>query len=42
VVDDPVVGASCQSMAKKGAPVEIADFARGKWKIIPPLGIITA
>ena len=37
-----IVGASCASVAKKGAPVEIPDFTRGKWKTNPPLGIITA
>jgi predicted dehydrogenase len=37
-----IVGASCQSVAKRGAPVNIPDFTRGKWKSNPPLGIITA
>jgi len=37
-----IVGASCESVAKRGAPVEIPDFTRGKWKSNPPLGIITA
>jgi predicted dehydrogenase len=37
-----IVGASCQSVAGKGKPVEIPDFTRGKWKTNPPLGIITA
>ena len=37
-----IVGASCASVAKKGTPVEIPDFTRGKWKTNPPLGIITA
>jgi len=36
-----IVGASCQSVAGKGKPVEIPDFTRGKWKTNPPLGIIT-
>jgi hypothetical protein len=29
-------------VAKKGAPVNIPDFTRGKWKSNPPLGIVTA
>jgi hypothetical protein len=37
-----IVGASCASVAKKGAPVEIPDFTRGTWKTTPPLGIVTA
>ncbi|MDP2914978.1 MAG: Gfo/Idh/MocA family oxidoreductase [Candidatus Aminicenantes bacterium] len=37
-----IVGASCASVAKKGAPIEIPDFTRGRWKTNPPLGIITA
>jgi hypothetical protein len=37
-----IVGASCQSVAKGGAPVAIPDFTRGQWKTNPPLGIITA
>jgi hypothetical protein len=37
-----IVGASCQSVAKKGAPVNIPDFTRGKWKSNPSLGIVTA
>jgi len=37
-----IVGASCQSVAAKGRPVEIPDFTRGLWKTNPPLGIIGA
>ncbi len=37
-----IVGASCQSVSRKGAPVAIPDFTRGKWPSNPPLGIITA
>ena len=37
-----IVGASVQSVAGKGRPVEIPDFTRGKWKTNPPLGIIEA
>jgi predicted dehydrogenase len=37
-----IVGASCQSVSRKGAPVAIPDFTRGKWQSNPPLGIITA
>ncbi len=37
-----VVGASVQSVARKGMPVTIPDFTRGKWKTNPPLGIIEA
>jgi predicted dehydrogenase len=36
-----IVGASCESVAKKGKPAEIPDFTRGKWKTNLPLGIIT-
>ncbi len=37
-----VVGASCESVARKCKPVEIPDFTRGLWKSNPPLGIIPA
>jgi hypothetical protein len=37
-----IVGASCQSVAKRSAPVTIPDFTRGKWKTNPALGIVTA
>jgi predicted dehydrogenase len=36
-----IVGASCESVARKGKPVAIPDFTRGLWKTNPPLGIIT-
>jgi Predicted dehydrogenases and related proteins len=36
-----VVGASCGSVAAGSRPFEIPDFTRGKWKINPPLGIVT-
>ena len=36
-----IVEASCRSVARKGKPVEIPDFTRGRWKTNPPLGIIT-
>jgi hypothetical protein len=35
-----VVGASVQSVARKGQPVAIPDFTRGRWKTTPPLGIV--
>jgi len=35
-----VVGLSCQSVAKRGAPVDVPDFTRGKWKTMPPLEIV--
>jgi len=37
-----IVGASCRSVARKGKPIEIPDFTRGKWRTNPPLGIVTA
>ena len=37
-----IVGASCRSVARKGTPVNIPDFTRGKWRTMPPLGIIMA
>jgi len=37
-----IVGASCRSVTKKGAPVDIPDFTRGKWRTTPPLGIVGA
>jgi predicted dehydrogenase len=37
-----VVELSCSSVAKRGKPVNVPDFTRGKWKTNPPLGIITA
>jgi predicted dehydrogenase len=37
-----VVGASVQSVAAKGKPVQIPDFTRGLWKTNAPLGIIEA
>ena len=36
-----IVEASCRSVARKGKPVDIPDFTRGRWKTNPPLGIIT-
>jgi len=37
-----IVGASCESVAKRSKPVTIPDFTRGKWKATLPLGIVTA
>ena len=37
-----IIEASIKSVAKKGAPVPIPDFTRGKWKTNPPLGIVSA
>jgi hypothetical protein len=35
-----IVDASCQSVARRGRPVDIPDFTRGQWKTIPPLDIV--
>jgi predicted dehydrogenase len=35
-----VVGLSCVSVAKRGAPVEVPDFTKGRWKTTPPLEIV--
>jgi hypothetical protein len=35
-----VVELSCQSVAKKGQPVAVPDFTRGRWKTRPPLEIV--
>lgn len=35
-----VVDASCQSVARRGRPVDIPDFTRGQWKTLPPLDIV--
>jgi predicted dehydrogenase len=35
-----VVDASCQSVARRGRPVDIPDFTRGQWKTQPPLDIV--
>jgi predicted dehydrogenase len=35
-----VVEASAQSVAKRGQPVSIPDFTRGRWRTMPPLDII--
>ena len=36
-----VIEVSERSVADGGAPVEIPDFTRGRWREYPPLGIIT-
>jgi hypothetical protein len=35
-----VVDASAQSVARGGQPVSLPDFTRGRWRTLPPLGII--
>jgi predicted dehydrogenase len=35
-----VVEASARSVARRGQPVEIPDFTRGRWRSTPPLGIV--
>jgi predicted dehydrogenase len=35
-----VVDLSCQSVARKGQPVPVPDFTRGRWKSMPPLPIV--
>ena len=35
-----VVDLSCQSVARKGQPVAVPDFTRGRWKTTPPLAIV--
>src|SRR5262245_33635171 len=35
-----VVELSCQSVARKGQPVDVPDFTRGRWKTTPPLQIV--
>ena len=35
-----VVELSCQSVARKGQPVAVPDFTRGRWKTKPPLEIV--
>jgi hypothetical protein len=37
-----IVGPSYESGKRMSRPVEIPDFARGRWKTTPPLGILTA
>jgi predicted dehydrogenase len=35
-----VVGASVESVARRGQPVRVPDFTRGRWRTTPPLGIV--
>jgi hypothetical protein len=35
-----VVHLSAQSVSRKAAPVDFPDFTRGRWKTMPPLGIV--
>jgi hypothetical protein len=35
-----VVDLSCQSVARRGRPVDVPDFTRGKWRTLPALGIV--
>jgi len=35
-----VVHLSCQSVARRGQPVAVPDFTRGRWKSAPPLPIV--
>jgi hypothetical protein len=35
-----VVEQSCRSVARRGQPVECADFTRGRWRTAPPLDIV--
>ena len=35
-----IVELSCQSVARRGRPVECPDFTRGKWRNRPPLPIV--
>ena len=35
-----VVGLSCQSVAKRGQPVDFPDFTRGRWRTARPLPIV--
>ena len=35
-----IVDLSCRSVARKGAPENIPDFTRGRWKTTPPLDIV--
>jgi predicted dehydrogenase len=35
-----VVELSCQSVARKGQPIAVPDFTRGRWKTTPPLEIV--
>jgi len=36
-----VVQISCQSVSRRGAPVDFPDFTKGKWKTTPPLEVVT-
>jgi predicted dehydrogenase len=35
-----VVELSCRSVARRGQPVSMPDFTRGRWRTRPPLGIV--
>jgi hypothetical protein len=35
-----IVGASVESVARRGQPVRIPDFTRGRWRTARPLGIV--
>ena len=35
-----IVDLSCQSVARRGRPVDVPDFTRGRWRTLPPLDIV--
>jgi predicted dehydrogenase len=35
-----VVDLSCQSVSRRGRPVDVPDFTRGRWRTTPPLDIV--
>jgi hypothetical protein len=35
-----VVDLSCRSVARRGQPVDVPDFTRGRWRTNPPLEIV--
>ena len=35
-----VIGLSVRSVKRRAEPVEFPDFTRGRWKVMPPLGIV--
>ena len=37
-----LVGLTAQSVSGRSRPVDVPDFTRGKWKSMPPLGIVRA
>jgi len=37
-----LVGLTARSVSQRSRPVDVPDFTRGRWRTLPPLGIVRA